>query len=116
MEAILQMVSKGSKVKTDSSECYKYLPQFGYRHEVISEAIGVKEQHSSLCQQEVRLFRKWLIETYHGAIREDYLSDYMEEYMFRINHPKTRDEGLLFYRLLKNAVAVAPVSYRDITW
>ena len=42
------------------------------------------------------------------------LDYYLDEYTFRFNRRTSRSRGLLFYRLLEQAVATEPVTYRDI--
>jgi hypothetical protein len=42
------------------------------------------------------------------------LRDTIDEYAFRFNCRTSRSRGLLFYRLVQQAVAVQPTWYRDI--
>jgi hypothetical protein len=39
---------------------------------------------------------------------------YLDEYTFRFNRRTSRSRGLLFYRLIEQAVMTAPSSYRRI--
>ena len=45
---------------------------------------------------------------------EKHLDYYLDEYTFRFNRRRSRARGLLFYRLLQNAVAVDPLPYGHI--
>ncbi len=53
--------------------------------------------------------KRWLLGTYQGAVREKHLDYYLDEYTFRFNRRRSRARGLLFYRLMQNAVAVDPI-------
>ena len=43
-----------------------------------------------------------------------HLEYYLDEYTFRFNRRTSRSRGLLFYRLMEQAVATAPLPYRQI--
>jgi hypothetical protein len=46
--------------------------------------------------------------------KKQHLQAYLEEYTFRFNRRKAAQRGLLFYRLLENAVKVAPTTYDQL--
>ena len=58
------------------------------------------------------LLKRWLLGTHQGAVSEKHLDYYLDEFTFRFNRRRSRARGLLFYRLLQNAVQVDPVSLR----
>jgi len=60
------------------------------------------------------LLKRWLLGVYQGAIQEKQLAYYLDEYTFRFNRRKSKSRGLLFYRLLEQAVITAPLTYVDI--
>ena len=39
---------------------------------------------------------------------------YLDEFTFRFNRRTSRSRGQLFYRLMQNAMAVGPASYKDV--
>ena len=47
-------------------------------------------------------------------VSEKHLDYYLDEFTFRFNRRRSRARGLLFYRLLQNAVQVDPVPYRRL--
>ena len=60
-------------------------------------------------------YAKQLVESVHqGAVSEKHLDYYLDEFTFRFNRRRSRARGLLFYRLLQNAVQVDPVPYRRL--
>lgn len=48
--------------------------------------------------------KRWLLGTYQGGISNDHLPYYLDEYTFRFNRRASGSRGLLFYRLLEQAV------------
>ncbi|MCP4047695.1 MAG: transposase, partial [Gammaproteobacteria bacterium] len=53
--------------------------------------------------------------THHGSIQPEHLDAYLDEFVFRFNRRTSKSRGMLFYRLLQQAVVTAPVTYRDVT-
>ena len=58
--------------------------------------------------------KRWLLATHQGSVQPHQLDYYLDEYTFRFNRRSSRSRGLLFYRLLEQAVATEPVRYEDI--
>ena len=46
--------------------------------------------------------------------RLDSIDYYLDEFTFRFNRRTSRFRGKLFYRLLQNAVAMAPAPYKTL--
>ncbi|MEQ9394056.1 transposase, partial [Haliea sp.] len=61
------------------------------------------------------LLKRWLLGTHQGSVKPYHLDYYLDEFTFRFNRRTSRSRGLLFYRLLQQAVATGPVTYRQIT-
>jgi hypothetical protein len=49
-----------------------------------------------------------------GLAATDNLDYYLDEYTFRFNRRTSRSRGKLFYRLVQQAMEVAPVFWDDI--
>ncbi len=60
------------------------------------------------------LLKRWLLGTHQGAVSPQHLDYYLDEFTFRFNRRRARARGLLFYRLLQQAVNVDPVPYRSL--
>ena len=60
------------------------------------------------------LLKRWLLGIHQGAVSGKHLEYYLDEYTFRFNRRTSGSRGLLFYRLMQQAVVVNPVSYRQI--
>jgi len=52
--------------------------------------------------------------THQGAASLDHIDYYLDEFTFRFNRRRSRHRGLLFRRLLENAVRVDPLPYEKI--
>jgi len=60
------------------------------------------------------LLKRWLLGTHQGAVKPAQLEHYLDEFVFRFNRRTSRSRGLIFYRLLEQAVQADPISYRQI--
>ncbi len=54
------------------------------------------------------LLKRWLLGTHQGAVRPQQLDYYLDEFTLRFNRPGSTHRGLLFYRLLEQAVQSDP--------
>lgn len=50
------------------------------------------------------LLKRWLLGTYQGAASKAHLQYYLDEFTFRFNRREAARRGLLFYRLLEQAM------------
>ena len=60
------------------------------------------------------LLERWLLGTHQGAGQVRQLEHYLDEFAFRFNRRTSRSRGLLFYRMLEQAVATKPITYQHI--
>lgn len=60
------------------------------------------------------LLRRWLLGTHQGSVSAEHLQAYLNEYTFRFNRRHSRRRGMLFYRLLEQAVVAEPITYRSL--
>jgi hypothetical protein len=60
------------------------------------------------------LVQRWLLGTHQGRVSSNHLGYYLDEFTFRFNLRKANYRGLLFYRLLQQAVSIGPVPYTAI--
>jgi transposase-like protein len=109
---VKESVDVGSKVITDGWDAYKALKGLGYDHEVI-----IKKDEENLLPHVhlvISLLKRWLIGTHQGAVSKEHLDYYLDEYTFRFNRRTSKSRGLLFYRLLENAVKIEPKPYKSL--
>jgi transposase-like protein len=113
---IVDTVEPGSTVNTDGWKGYNGLATYGYTHnKTVLSATGDPAQVVMPGVHRIAsLLKRWLLGTHQGAALPVHLDEYLDEYTFRFNRRNSRSRGLLFYRLLQNAVVVSPSSYRAI--
>ena len=55
-----------------------------------------------------------MLGTHHGSVQPEHLDAYLDEFVFRFNRRTSSSRGMLFYRLLQQAVVTPPVTYADV--
>lgn len=109
-------VEPGSTIVTDGLISYPTATGTDYEHRPLVVA-GSGSTASSLLpgvHRVASLAKRWLLGTHQGAVRGDHLQAYLDEFAFRFNRRKSAFRGLLFRRLLEQAVQVGPLSYRAL--
>jgi transposase-like protein len=112
---VRESIEAGSVVHTDGWEGYGACLEKDYHHEVTILKGKPPEAASELLPRVHRvasLLKRWLMGTHQGAISHEHLDYYLDEFTFRFNRRSSKSRGLLFFRLLEQAVAVQPTSYR----
>jgi len=102
-------VEPGSQILTDGWTGYGGLTAQGYEHDIVRATSIVGENLLPRCHRVASLLKRWLLGTHQGAVSPSHLDYYLDEFTFRFNRRTSRSRGLLFYRLLTQAVAVGPV-------
>jgi len=114
--ALGQMVELGAEIHTDGWKAYGKLTTTGYTHRVIRADTDPDAGTNLLphAHQVASLLKRWLLGTHHGAVTADHLDFYRDEFTFRFNRRTSASRGLLFHRLMQQAVALAPVLGRTV--
>ena len=112
-------VEPGARVIADGWEGYSGLEKLGYVHDRRSQraARASGEDPGKLLPAVPRvasLAKRWLLATHQGAVDEEHLSSYLNEFVFRFNRRRSGSRGMVFYRVLELAIAHAPVRYEDL--
>ena len=113
---LLECVEPGSIVVTDGFKSYTPATMEGYRHHPVTVALSGDPAHASLpgVHRVASLLKRWLLGTHQGAVEVDHLQGYLDEFAFRFNRRRSEFRGLLFRRLLEQAVQLGPVTYRSL--
>lgn len=114
---IRECVDPGSLIVTDGWSAYKQLPEHGYPHEVkILRGRGRSAPTDMLprVHRVAALLKRWLLGTHQGSVGYQHLDYYLDEFTFRFNRRTSKSRGLLFYRLMQQAVQVEAVPYKDL--
>lgn len=110
-------VLQDTKIRTGGSPAYRNLKASGYEHQQTVHPGAKTPAHESMpgVHRVAALLQRWMMGTHHGAVQPAQLDYYLDEFVFRFNRRTSRSRGLLFYRLLQQAVLTKPVTYADIT-
>lgn len=93
-------VSRGSTVRTDGWNSYEALPALGYTHCPL-DLCGDPEKaegHLPMIHLVFSNLKTWILGTHHGAIGQQHLQAYLNEYVFRFNrrfYPMTAFNSVL---------------------
>jgi hypothetical protein len=63
----------------------------------------------------ISLLKRWLLGTHQGAVSQQHLEYYLDEFTFRFNRRKSGSRGKLFFRLIEQALTTSPEPYHFIT-
>lgn len=107
--AVWEMVEPGSTVRTDGWRGYNGLTELGYRHQVVQKSAKLGDNLLPMVNLVASLLKRWLLGTHQGAVQHSHLDYYLDEYTFRFNRRSSKSRGLLFYRLLTQAIDLGPI-------
>ncbi|TDJ35406.1 MAG: IS1595 family transposase [Gammaproteobacteria bacterium] len=109
-------IEPGSLVRTDGSWAYHKLTKHGYRRDrnVMLDSDDPAHVSMPAVHRVAALLKRWLLGTHQGAVKPKHLDYYLDEFTFRFNRRTSRSRGLLFYRMIEQAVVTEPVTYAQI--
>lgn len=87
-------------MRTDGWKAYENLDVLGYKHEplVLSGDPEKAERHLPMIHLVFSNLQTWILGTHHGAIGQNHLQAYLNEYVFRFNrrfYPMTAFNSVL---------------------
>jgi transposase-like protein len=107
--AIEEMIASGSTIRTDGWKGYAGLSNKGFTHVVVKHVEQERgEDPTALVHRIASLLKRWLLGTHQGGQQFSHLHYYLDEYTFRFNRRKSNSRGLLFLRLMQQALLVQP--------
>ncbi|GAA2439532.1 IS1595-like element ISSod11 family transposase [Mycolicibacterium llatzerense] len=106
----------GSLIRTDGARMFRVLASEGYRHEYISGYSSPEPGHVTLPgpHRIASLLKRWNAGTHHYRVEREHLPYYLDEFTFRFNRRRSKARGMLFYRLLQQAVNTDPHPLTDL--
>jgi transposase-like protein len=110
------VVEPGSTIRTDGARMLRRFADLGYTHEY-SDGYSSLDRSQELpgVHMVAALLKRWLAGTLHYRVSDKHLEYYLDEYAFRFNRRNSQARGLLFYRLLQQAVATDPHPLTELT-
>ena len=108
---IADSITPGSTVRTDGLPSYCDLQGFVHDRQPQSWQADDEEHVLPRLHRVITLLKRWLLGTHQGAVDNDYLQDYLDEFTFRFNRRTSAARGKLFYRLAQQAVQIPPTTF-----
>lgn len=101
---------------TDGWKGYNDLARHNYTRKitVLSDTQDPAHVSMTAVHRVASLLKRWLLGTHQGSAKPPHLQAYLEEFTFRFNRLSSRRRGLLFFRLMEQAVVTLPAFYRSI--
>lgn len=115
---VCDVVAQGAVIRTDGWGGYNALNDHGYMHERTVLSSSPDPAHVSMpgVHRVASLVKRWMLGTHQGSVTPEHLQSYLEEFTFRFNRRTAGNRGLVFQRLLQQAVATRPVTEADVTY
>jgi len=113
---VQENIEPAAEVRTDGSAAYRELQGLGYAHQRTVMLGSDVPAHVSMAgvHRVAALIKRWILGTHHGSVQPAHLDAYLDEFVFRFNRRTSASRGMLFYRLLQQAVITDPVTYDDV--
>jgi transposase-like protein len=115
---VSDVVMPGAVVCTDGWNGYNDLPDHGYSRKKTMLSSSGDPAHVSMpgVHRISSLLKRWILGTHQGSFVPVHLQSYLEEFTFRFNRRTSSSRGLLFRRLLEQAVITPPITETNITY
>ena len=115
---ICDAIQQDSTIHTDGWSGYNDIKSFGYKHEITVQSTSEDQAHVSMpgVHNTAALLKRWILGTHQGAFATYHLQAYLEEFTFRFNRRLSKHRGLVFRRLLEQAVATTPITEKNVTY
>ena len=117
LEFIEENILPGTILYTDGEAAYNAIPKrLDITHERIVLTTSTAAAHDLLpgVHCVAALLKRWLTGTLHDGQSAAQLAYYLDEFTFRFNRRASRSRGLLWYRLIQQALNTDPHPYTDI--
>lgn len=115
LKFISDNVEKGTSVITDGWTGYAQLGENGYEHIKQKQVIATNnEEMLPNVHRIAALLKSWLLGTHQNYTSQDRLQKYLDEFSFRYNRRKSNSRGLLFHRIIEQAMIREPILSRDV--
>ncbi len=114
---VRDVVAPEAMVLTDGWGGYNGLPEHGYTRKITVLSSSGDPAHVSMpgVHRVASLLKRWILGTHQGSLVPDHLQSYLEEFTFRFNRRTSRSRGLVFRRLLEQAIVTGPITEDDVT-
>lgn len=113
---VLDTCDLDAVIYTDHWVGYNDLGNAGFTHVKTNISASGDPAHVAMpCVHRVAsLMKRWLLGAHQGGVSIRQLDFYLDEFVFRFNRRKSKSRGLLFYRLMEQAVTTTPKPAKTI--
>lgn len=115
---ICDVVDRSATVRTDGWKGYNGLSKHKYIHERTVLSSSGDPAHVAMpgVHRVASLLKRWILGTHQGSFVPAHLQSYLEEFTFRFNRRNSRSRGLVFCRLMEQAMVTKPVTETEVTF
>ena len=110
-----EVIAPGATICTDGAQMFTRLRDKGYDHQA---TVGLQATDLDAVMPGPHLvsslLKRWTAGTLHYRVSTQHLPYYLDEFTFRFNRRNSKARGLLFYRLLQQAVNTDPHPLKDL--
>lgn len=104
-DTVVNLVERGSNIVTDGWSGYGGMTTAGFNHTISRHTPSVGKNLLPKVNRVASLLKRWIMGTHQGSVSKDKLQCYLDEFVFRFNRRTAKSRGLLFQRLLIQAVS-----------
>ncbi len=114
-----EVIAPGATIHTDGARMFTRLADLGYTHHATPStkaSYQVDDPDAVMPGPHLvsSLLKRWTAGTLHHRISYQHLPYYLDEFTFRFNRRNSRARGMLFYRLLQQAVDTDPHPLKEL--
>jgi len=115
LKFISDNVEKGATVITDGWSGYAQLGENGYVQIKQKQVLASNnEEMLPNVHRIAALLKRWLLGTHQNYTSQDRIQKYLDEFSFRYNRRKSNSRGLLFHRIIQQAMIRNPILTKDV--
>jgi transposase-like protein len=115
LKFIRENVELETIITTDGWPGYAQLGRKGYEH--IKQRHVIATNNDEMLPNAHRiaaLLKRWLLGTHQNYTSHERLQKYLDEFTFRHNRRKSNSRGLLFHRIIEQAMSRKPILSREV--
>lgn len=115
LKFIRENVETETTIVTDGWTGYSQLNKKGYVH-IKQKQAGATTDEEMLpnVHRIAALLKRWLLGTHQNYTSHERLQKYLDEFTFRYNRRKSNSRGLLFHRIIEQAMCRKPILSLDV--
>lgn len=119
IEFAQHVVTPGATIHTDGARMFARFTKLGYTHvgtpgSKSGHPVGDPDAVMAGPHMVSSLLKRWTAGTLHYRLSYQHMPYYLDEFTFRFNRRTSRARGMLFYRLLQQAVDTDPHPLKDL--